>query len=1211
MKKISLLSLFVFIGLSANANMLINGNFSASSFTGWSAGTGTALVSKGLVSGSEQCAQLLGSTATLTQTVSNVGAEFNFDFYFACPNPVTYGSPRALQLLFNGSQFNMIVNAAGSIQFYNGSWQTVGTVGAIAWSTDANSNGTLTDVGDVINAYHLKIVMRNWAVAGSNYDVYLSAPNNPTLNLLASNLTYFQAAPSELTTIGFSTINGPIKAPETYLVDECSLTVPGRVQFQQTNFTTLVKETNQTSDTIYVSLSTPPTQDVTVNITEKNSAYLTLFSTQLVFTSANYDIPQKLIVTAIDDTVDQKGLYTALLSFQTQSADAVYNANVIPDIIVKITDNESVFQYPSFSGIYPHIATTNSDNECGMGAVVPWQGDLWYITYSDHYPKGSDDKLYQLSPEMTVVTRPESVGGTPANRMIHKESNQLIIGSHFVDANKNVRTISPTIMQGRMTANARHLTDPANRVYFVTMEEGIYDVNVSDLSFTTLHPDVNTPGTTRMVPGAHMKGAYVGQNRLMIANNGYEGTFPNADGGVLSEWKGAADGDPMFSTSWHTVDLNKYTEITSKGGIYGANSQTDPIWSLGWDKKSVLLSVCDNGGQWTRYRLPKASYSHDANHGWYTEWPRIRDIGFDNDTYLMHMHGMFYRFPASFSNTKTAGIRPFSSFLKMVVDYADWNGKIALACDDATKFANGICPRDQSNITFIKRDSLENYAGQPYGFGGVWINETVNADVPSEPMLINGFQNRIIHIAQNTGKNVNFKLQADIMGNNNWTDLATVEVPSTGYTNYILPKSLNAQWLRIVSDTKVTSASAYFYMSNPVRTPETDLTKSVPTIQQRTGLNSGVIRPMADKTMKLEYAADIIDDAGVKTTAYYQLDGDLNFVQVSNPTAETTLRGTYAPSKDFSIDNASVLITATINKQQYRLPFGDAEFSNPTVSGNIRGIREVVTERSLINVHGTIYELPRDDAGSGGFPKIRPITTHNKQIFDYCSWRGLLVMSGNFNAATADSHYKKTADGKAGLWLGSVDDLFKMGTPKGIGSTWKDAPVTANTPSLPYLMQGYANKSVVLSHNSAQAVIFNLDVDYLAGGTYVTAFKVTVQPGETKLFQFPEGFNAQWVRTAVNVSCTATATFYYNTEPIVNTKVHVPSASNIVVFPNPVKDMLNIQGLKSPSKVDVYTLQGVKVMSAIVSNKLDVSNLRPGAYLLHTGSYRQTLIVKK
>src|SRR4051794_23661833 len=74
------------------------------------------------------------------------------------------------------------------------------------------------------------------------------------------------------------------------------------------------------------------------------------------------------------------------------------------------------------SGRYPHLAMFNSKGECGTGAVVPFADRLWVITYAPHEPKGSDDKLYEISPELKVTIRPESIGGTPANRMIHTES---------------------------------------------------------------------------------------------------------------------------------------------------------------------------------------------------------------------------------------------------------------------------------------------------------------------------------------------------------------------------------------------------------------------------------------------------------------------------------------------------------------------------------------------------------------------------------------------------------------------------------------------------------------------------------------------------------------------------------------------------------------------------------------------------------------------
>ena len=77
-----------------------------------------------------------------------------------------------------------------------------------------------------------------------------------------------------------------------------------------------------------------------------------------------------------------------------------------------------------FSGVYPHLAMFNDEGECGTGAVVPWAGDLWVITYGPHCAVGSTDKLCRISPDLSLKVFPGSVGGTPANRMVHRETNQ-------------------------------------------------------------------------------------------------------------------------------------------------------------------------------------------------------------------------------------------------------------------------------------------------------------------------------------------------------------------------------------------------------------------------------------------------------------------------------------------------------------------------------------------------------------------------------------------------------------------------------------------------------------------------------------------------------------------------------------------------------------------------------------------------------------------
>ena len=61
---------------------------------------------------------------------------------------------------------------------------------------------------------------------------------------------------------------------------------------------------------------------------------------------------------------------------------------------------------PCISGDYPHLAYWNNEGECGTGAVVPWAGKLWVVTYGPHCVFGSSDKLYEITPDLERKTRP-------------------------------------------------------------------------------------------------------------------------------------------------------------------------------------------------------------------------------------------------------------------------------------------------------------------------------------------------------------------------------------------------------------------------------------------------------------------------------------------------------------------------------------------------------------------------------------------------------------------------------------------------------------------------------------------------------------------------------------------------------------------------------------------------------------------------------------
>jgi hypothetical protein len=783
----------------------------------------------------------------------------------------------------------------------------------------------------------------------------------------------------------------------------------------------------------------------------------------------------------------------------------------------------------NISGTYPHLAVFSAEGEIGMGAVMPWGDKLWFVTYPPHQPNGSADKLWMVDSNLTLTAHPASVGCTDANRLIHRESQQLNIGHYLIDSNGTVRAISPGIMPGRLTGSARHLTDPTNKIYIATMEEGLYEVDVNTLAVTTLKADAQnqTSGAGLILPGNHGKGLYSGQGRLIYANNGDTSWSAGSDqisgfslpAGLLVENFGSD-----FVNGWSQLERKNFTEVTGPGGIYGNTNSSDPIWSVGWDKRSVILKLLD-GGVWRNFRLPKGSYTHDSFQGWYTEWPRIREI--TNNFLLMHMHGMFYSFPKSFSVANTAGLRPLCTYLKMPVDYCWWNGQLVMGRDDASTTGGNIwAGQSHSAPWFGQISDLETW-GKPAGFGGVWKEDAVTNGVPSEPFLVKGFQRRLLHLKHTTAATVNFTLQHDATGNGTWVDVAAIPVTNGGYVWYLLPSALDTFWVRLVTDNDATGVTAYFHLQNPPQAPAPELFAGIADAAATNAVSDGILRPQGGDARTLQFAATVVASNGAVSTAYYEMGGSLQLRRATNATAENSLRTTYGlSSAGFSLDAASVIYTEGANR--FRLPRGSSAHDSPYPSGWPRGVREVVTERNMFQAHGTFYELPKSgDKGSGGFRRIRPITSHGKHISDFASWRGLFAVAGIPASAGTNTHVYRSDDGQAAVWFGNVDDLWRMGAPRGVGGPWKNSIVTNGVASDPYLMFGYERKELELSHGSASPVTFTVEVDFAADNTWSSYAQFTVPAGETVKHVFPAGYSAHWVRVKSDATTTATAQFTY------------------------------------------------------------------------------------
>ncbi len=757
----------------------------------------------------------------------------------------------------------------------------------------------------------------------------------------------------------------------------------------------------------------------------------------------------------------------------------------------------------SISGIYPSLAMFNDEGECGTGAVVPWQDRLWVITYGPHLPFGSSDKLYEITPGLTQSVRPESVGGTPANRMIHPESQQLFIGPYVIDTQRNVRVIPPFRMPGRLTGNARHLTDPAGKIYYATMEEGLYEVDVKSLEVTGLIKDGNPPKKnfsqeTRpatldsKLPGYHGKGLYSSQGRVIYANNGDRDkrvlTDPTTPSGALGEWRQPGE-------DWQLVRRNQFTEVTGPGGISGSAADA-PVWSIGWDAKSLILMLLD-GGKWQSFRLPKVSHSYDGAHGWNTEWPRIRDIG--EDDLLMTMHGAFWRFPKTFSAANTSGIRPRSAYMKVIGDFTRWNDRLVFGCDDSAKseFLNkrtvkgGIdsVGQSQSNLWFASADTPDKL-GPAHASGAVWLHENVKAGDEAEPFLVAGWKHRSLWFIDHTSGE---STRQDITGED--------------------------EWLRVKAEKDAKDFSVIITLSNgDERGLATDaIFEGVARIGKDTAPMQGVFRARGENKRTLGFASD---------AGYYEMDVDLKLVKVDDAKAHEFVKAKVAiPKNVITLDEASVLVVDDRGRR-WRLPRASTAYDAATNAGELRICREVATERDMLSACGTFYELPAENAD--GFAKIRPVCSHDLRVTDFGGYRGLFLISGIKPDAPASEHIIRSDDGKAALWAGAIDDLWKLGKPRGQGGPWKDSATQAKQPSDPYLIWGYDKRVLSLSHVEKSPVTFHVEIDLTGTGMWTTYKDLQVASGEKIDLNFEPSVHARWLRITANEDCTATAQLAYD-----------------------------------------------------------------------------------
>ena len=97
------------------------------------------------------------------------------------------------------------------------------------------------------------------------------------------------------------------------------------------------------------------------------------------------------------------------------------------------------------------------------------------------------------------------------------------------------------------------------------------------------------------------------------------------------------------------------------------------------------------------------------------------------------------------------------------------------------------------------------------GHGGPWKDSRVEAGVPSDPYLINGYDSKTLNLSLSAAGEVNVKIEVDPTGDGEWFEYSTVTLKSGSGWTELFPRSFSGRWIRFTADRDCTATALLDY----------------------------------------------------------------------------------------------------------------------------------------------------------------------------------------------------------------------------------------------------------------------------------------------------------------------------------------------------------------------------------------------------------------
>ncbi|TGM05466.1 beta strand repeat-containing protein [Leptospira jelokensis] len=337
-------------------------------------------------------------------------------------------------------------------------------------------------------------------------------------------------------------------------------------------FGLLTSETGETGQIFYV-LQTRPMQDVYIrNFVSNDTTEATVESIELVFTPNNWDVPQSVTVTGVDDfSVDDSTFQIS--ADPTISFDPAYMGKVVPIITGTNVDNDIAgFTVVNLSG----LTTTEAGGAVSFGVVLNT-----LPTDTVTIPS------IVATPSSEAVTSPSTLSFAPAEWFTPKIVTVTGVDEFIVDGSQTVSIVSSAATSTDSDYNGLAgpvfptVTNTDNDVPgFVLSSPGSLTISENGglLNFTIRLSSQPPPGSTVTLTGINENNSITNVNTASLV-------FTNANWNI--------DQLIQITTNNNSIDEDTRTVVLQFGSVDTGGS-ADPVYNVIPPPTQISFSVTDD-----------------------------------------------------------------------------------------------------------------------------------------------------------------------------------------------------------------------------------------------------------------------------------------------------------------------------------------------------------------------------------------------------------------------------------------------------------------------------------------------------------------------------------------------------------------------------------------------------------------------------------------